>query len=59
MSNIPATRPPLTNVVPSAVPSGSFYPPPISRVEDTGLKSALAARPGFKGNVFPGVPDRF
>jgi predicted ATPase with chaperone activity len=37
MSNIPAARPPLTNGVPSAVPSGPFLPPPISRVEETGL----------------------
>ncbi len=37
MSNIPAARPPLTNGVPSAVSSGPFLPPPISRVEETGL----------------------
>jgi predicted ATPase with chaperone activity len=37
MSNIPAARPPLTGTVPSVAPSGPFYPPPISRVEDTGL----------------------
>ena len=37
MSNLSTARPPLTGTVPSASPSGPFYPPPISRVEDTGL----------------------